>query len=100
MTFSALTGTIPSTLGNLAAMQQMWLYSNQLTGQVPTEIGNLRNMRIFQVEGNALTGSMPAEVCANTQFPSMVIEVLGADCEDPGFECSCCTCCSVLECNT
>jgi hypothetical protein len=99
MTFNALTGTLPSTLGNMAAMRQMWLYSNQLSGQIPTSLGNLSAMRILQLEGNAFTGSMPAEVCANTQFPSMVIEVLGSDCEDPDFTCSCCTCCSVLECN-
>jgi Leucine-rich repeat (LRR) protein len=99
VTFSALTGTLPTTLGNLAAMQQMWLYSNQLTGQIPATLGNLAAMRILQLEGNSFTGSMPAEVCANTQFPTMVIEVLGADCEDPSFTCACCTCCSVLECN-
>jgi Leucine-rich repeat (LRR) protein len=99
VTFSGLSGQMPSTLGNLANMQQMWLYSNALTGTIPPELGNLGLMRILQLEGNSFTGSMPAEVCANTQFPSMVIEVLGADCEDPNFECSCCTCCSVLECN-
>mmetsp|Transcript_8962 Transcript_8962/g.14379 ORF Transcript_8962/g.14379 Transcript_8962/m.14379 type:complete len:567 (+) Transcript_8962:125-1825(+) len=100
VTFSGLSGTLPTTLGDLANMQQMWLYSNNLEGQIPAELGNLGNLRILQLEGNSFTGSMPAEVCANTQFPTMVIEVLGADCEDPSFECTCCTCCSVLECNT
>jgi hypothetical protein len=99
ITFCALTGSLPSTLGNLESMEQMWLYSNQLTGQIPASLGNLGAMRILQLEGNSFTGSMPAEVCANTQFPSMIIEILGADCEDPNFTCSCCTCCSVLECN-
>jgi hypothetical protein len=99
ITFCALTGTLPSTLGNLAAMKQMWLYSNQLTGQIPASLGNLGAMTILQLEGNSFSGSMPDEICANTQFPTMVIEILGADCEDPSFNCSCCTCCSVLECN-
>lgn len=99
VTFSSLTGTIPSTLGQLTVMLQMWLYSNQLTGPVPPELGNLKSMAIFQVEGNMLTGTMPAEVCANTMFPSQVLQVLGADCEDPGFTCTCCTCCSLVECN-
>jgi hypothetical protein len=98
VTFCSLTGTLPSTLGNLATIQQMWLYSNQLNGQIPASLGTLTEMRILQLEGNSFTGTMPTEVCANTQFPG-AIEILGADCEDPNFNCTCCTCCSVLECN-
>mmetsp|Transcript_11159 Transcript_11159/g.25949 ORF Transcript_11159/g.25949 Transcript_11159/m.25949 type:complete len:790 (-) Transcript_11159:333-2702(-) len=98
MTFNSVTGTLPTSLGNLVNMKQMWLYSNQLTGAIPTELGNLRDMRILQVEGNSFTGAMPATVCANTAFPTEIIETLGADCDDEGFECSCCTCCSVLAC--
>lgn len=96
VTFSGLSGAIPTSLGNLAALQQLWLYSNKLTGTIPSALGNLDSLRILQLEGNFLVGSMPDEVCDQTQ---VVLEVLGADCEDPGFECSCCTCCSVLECN-
>lgn len=99
ITFSSLTGTIPSSFGNLSRMLQMWLYSNMLTGPVPPQLGNLRTMAILQVEGNMLTGTMPPEVCANTVFPSQVLQVLGGDCEGPTFTCTCCTCCSVAECN-
>mmetsp|Transcript_24863 Transcript_24863/g.59024 ORF Transcript_24863/g.59024 Transcript_24863/m.59024 type:complete len:540 (+) Transcript_24863:526-2145(+) len=98
VTFSGLTGPIPTTLGQLENMQQMWLYANQLTGEIPAELGNLMAMRILQVEGNAFVGEMPAEVCANTMFPTQVLEILGADCEDAGFTCTCCTCCSVAQC--
>lgn len=99
MAFNSLTGTIPSELGNLVNMKQMWLYANELTGTIPSELGNLDTMRILELEGNSFVGSMPAEVCANTVFPTQIIEKLGADCEDENFECSCCTCCSVLECS-
>jgi len=98
MTFNSVTGTLPSSLGNLSNMKQMWLYSNELTGTIPTELANNRDLRILQLEGNSFTGSMPVEICANTVFPTQIIETLGADCEDDNFECSCCTCCSVLEC--
>jgi len=97
MTFNSVTGTIPTTLGNLVDMQQMWLYSNQLTGTIPTELGKLTAMKSLQLEGNNLMGSMPLEICANTAFPG-VIEVLGADCDL--VDCSCCTCCNVLECSS
>ena len=97
--FSSLTGTLPSSLGNLVEMKQMWLYANQFTGTIPSELGNIPRMATLQLEGNMLTGTMPSEVCARTTFPLSVIDVLGADCDDPNFECSCCTCCSVLECS-
>ncbi len=100
MTFNSLTGTLPTELGNLSNMKQMWLYANQLTGMIPTELGSIPRMRILQLEGNSFTGIMPDEVCAITVFPLEIIETLGADCDDPNFECSCCTCCSVLECST
>jgi len=100
MTFNSVTGTLPSTLGNLQNMQQMWLYSNLLTGTIPSELGNLSSMKILQLEGNSFVGSMPDEVCANTAFPTQVIETLGADCDDEGFVQTCETCCSVLECTS
>jgi len=83
-------------------MNQMWLYANQLTGTIPAELANNVNMRILQLEGNSFTGSMPTEICANRVFPTGTasIETLGADCADENFECSCCTCCSVLACTT
>eukprot|EP00537_Pseudo-nitzschia_pungens_P010024 CAMPEP_0172390282 /NCGR_PEP_ID=MMETSP1061-20121228/6944_1 /TAXON_ID=37318 /ORGANISM="Pseudo-nitzschia pungens, Strain cf. pungens" /LENGTH=765 /DNA_ID=CAMNT_0013120597 /DNA_START=45 /DNA_END=2342 /DNA_ORIENTATION=- len=98
MAFNSLTGTLPSTLGNLVNMKQMWLYANELTGVIPPELGNLASMRILELEGNSFVGTMPFEVCANTAFPTQIIEKLGADCDDPNFSCTCCTCCSVLEC--
>ena len=99
MAFNSISGTIPSSLGNLQDMKQMWLYANQLTGTIPTELGNIPRIRFLQLEGNSFTGTMPSEICAKTVFPFEIIETLGADCEDPNFECSCCTCCSVLECS-
>lgn len=82
LTDNSLTGTIPSELGQMTDSEALWLFGNQLTGTVPPQIGNLRRLSIFQVEGNELTGIMPDEVCANTRFPSEVLEVLGADCSE------------------
>jgi len=95
-TFGNLTGSIPESFGNLANMKQMWLYSNLLSGSVPPQLGALKAMKALQVEGNLLTGVMPEEVCANIGDP---LEVLGADCQDSQFECPCCTCCGLEECN-
>lgn len=68
-------------------IEDLWLFGNQLTGTVPTEMGNLRRMKFFQIEGNDITGVMPDEVCSNTQFPSEVLTVLGADCSEVSVSC-------------
>jgi hypothetical protein len=68
-------------------MKQMWMYDNALTGNIPSELGLLNTMRLLQLEGNSFDGSMPAEICANTVFPRP-LEILGADCFDPGFSVS------------
>ena len=98
MAFNSLTGTLPASLGNLDAMTQMWLYANQLTGTIPSELGLIPRIQTLELEGNAFVGSMPDEICDKTVFPFDIIDTLGADCDDPGFECDCCTCCSVAEC--
>jgi hypothetical protein len=82
LTDNSLTGSIPTELGQMTNSEALWLFGNKLTGTVPSEIGNLKRLKFFQVEGNELTGIMPDEVCANTRFPSEVLEVLGADCSE------------------
>jgi hypothetical protein len=84
VTQSALAGQLPTELGNLDNMVQMWFYANSLTGQIPSELGNLSKMVLLQLEGNAFTGSMPTEVCDNVGFLSPLL-TLGADCLDPNF---------------
>lgn len=87
LTDNALTGSIPTEFGRMTNIEDLWLFGNRLTGTVPSEIGNLRRMKFFQVEGNDLTGVMPDQVCANTQFPSEVLTVLGADCSEVSVSC-------------
>ena len=39
-----LEGTIPTELGNLHRLWELWLYPNRLSGTIPTEIGKLSNL--------------------------------------------------------
>ena len=79
LTVNQLTGTIPSEIGLLGAinLKEMWLFDNKLQGTIPTEFGSLFKMSIFQVEGNDLTGTMPSEICN-----LFAISVLGVDCAE------------------
>lgn len=94
-----LIGPIPTELGNLPNLVQMWLFGNNLTGTIPSQLALPPTLTILQLEENALVGTMPAEICQRRQFPG-TLSVLGADCQEvsctPG---TCCTCCSLLECN-
>ena len=40
-----LSGPIPSELGNLASLQELYLIGDQLSGPIPSELGNLANLQ-------------------------------------------------------
>ncbi|XP_077249503.1 uncharacterized protein LOC143889196 [Tasmannia lanceolata] len=59
---NALSGTIPSTLGNLSNLVTLYLHSNKLSGTIPKEIANLKNMADLRISYNILTGSIPSTI--------------------------------------
>ena len=42
--YNNLTGTIPSSLGDLSSLNNIDLHGNQLSGGIPPELGNLSNL--------------------------------------------------------
>lgn len=58
-----LTGSIPSSIGNLTSLNQsIDLANNKLTGSIPSSIGNLVNLKGLYLGNNRLTGSIPPEI--------------------------------------
>ncbi|MEE2858977.1 MAG: T9SS type A sorting domain-containing protein [Candidatus Neomarinimicrobiota bacterium] len=57
-----LKGAIPSEIGNLTALQSLFLSNNDLTGSIPMEIGNMASLTSLWLDGNSLTGSIPNEI--------------------------------------
>ena len=57
-----MTGSIPSFIGNLKNLEQLWLLDNQLTGEIPVSIGNLVNVFEVHLETNRLSGSIPSSI--------------------------------------
>ncbi|HYK87445.1 MAG TPA: leucine-rich repeat domain-containing protein [Acidobacteriota bacterium] len=57
-----LSGTIPSTLGNLSNLQELNLSGNQLSGPIPAALDNLTNLQHLDLSGNQLSGLIPSRV--------------------------------------
>jgi len=57
-----LVGNLVSELGNLSALQGLYLYNNQLSGSIPAELGNLTYLQDLSLSYNQLSGSIPAEL--------------------------------------
>ncbi|XP_058114826.1 MDIS1-interacting receptor like kinase 2-like [Magnolia sinica] len=55
-----LTGSIPSTLGNLTKLTVLMLGRNQISGSIPPQFGNLMNLHGLDLSINLLTGYIPS----------------------------------------
>lgn len=53
-----LSGTLPSEIGGLSQLQQLWLHHNMLAGSLPSEISRLTQLEKLSLAGNSFTGSI------------------------------------------
>ncbi|XP_057788249.1 probable LRR receptor-like serine/threonine-protein kinase At2g16250 [Salvia miltiorrhiza] len=54
-----INGSIPSTLGNLSSLVELYLSSNALDGALPMSLGQLDGLSVLDLSRNALTGLIP-----------------------------------------
>uniref|UniRef100_K3ZPT6 Leucine-rich repeat-containing N-terminal plant-type domain-containing protein n=3 Tax=Setaria TaxID=4554 RepID=K3ZPT6_SETIT len=57
-----LTGSIPSSLGNLKSLMNLELQKNALSGAIPASLGNIKTLQFLRLNGNMLTGKLPQEI--------------------------------------
>lgn len=57
-----MSGTIPSSIGDLTALQTLWIVANKLSGEIPASLGNLTALESLNFNGNNLSGTIPASL--------------------------------------
>jgi hypothetical protein len=57
-----LTGTLPSEIQQLSALQSLYLDGNKLTGPIPVELGQLGALTGLNLNHNQLSGPVPTEL--------------------------------------
>lgn len=89
-----LTGTLPSCLSDLSALEDFSLKDNLMSGQIPTELGEIQSLQTIHLAGNELSGKVPSTVCA---LAEMNLYEVSADClnilSENYVQCSCCSKC-------
>ena len=68
LTRNGLTGQIPSDLGDLDRLEELWLTANDLSGEIPSSLGDLENLEVLSLAANRLSGSIPLSL---TDMPGL-----------------------------
>ncbi|MEM9859840.1 MAG: leucine-rich repeat domain-containing protein, partial [Bacteroidota bacterium] len=63
-----LSGIIPETLGDLSLLKLLQLYDNQLTGEIPESFKQLSKLYGLNLSHNSLTGVIPDSIVALTEL--------------------------------
>jgi hypothetical protein len=62
---------MPTELGEMRALEGMYLRDNGLTGTLPTELGRLSALAYWWLGNNAIVGSLPTELGGMTALTTM-----------------------------
>jgi uncharacterized repeat protein (TIGR01451 family) len=71
LSYNPLSGPIPPEIGNLTALEQLWLDTNQLTGSIPPEIGSLTELSDIRLFSNQLSGTIPPQIGSLTALEQL-----------------------------
>ena len=59
---NSLSGSIPSDLADLTALETLALNNNTLSSTIPSQLGQLTNLKFLYLNNNNLTGAIPPEL--------------------------------------
>ncbi len=73
-----LVGTVPSTIGSLVNLQDLFLNINTLSGAIPTALGSLTNLQKLYLGNNQFTGTIPNEISQLVNLQDLYINNIPA----------------------
>ncbi len=62
LAFNQLNGSIPSSVGNLSSLTNLRIQSNQLSKNIPDSLGSLSGLREITMDNNKLSGNIPVSI--------------------------------------
>ncbi|KAK4418832.1 putative LRR receptor-like serine/threonine-protein kinase IRK [Sesamum alatum] len=71
---NALTGGVPSAIGNFSRLQALNISWNSLDGSVPASVGELNTTSVLDMSHNQLSGSIPAEIARAVSLQELRLE--------------------------
>ena len=69
-----LTGSIPTTIGRLTALELISWSNNQFASSIPSEIGHLTSLNYLYLANNRITGPIPSEIGLLSNLHSVLIQ--------------------------
>ncbi|KAI3978803.1 hypothetical protein MKX01_015978 [Papaver californicum] len=69
--YSSVINPIPSLLGNLSNLNQLFLSGNGINGIIPETLGQLSKLSVLDLSQNLITGSIPASFGSLTNLTSL-----------------------------
>ncbi|MCY3747461.1 MAG: Ig-like domain-containing protein, partial [Acidobacteria bacterium] len=71
---NGLAGAIPPEIGQLTALDELYLSYNDLAGGLPPELGNLTNLSALRLSENGLSGAIPRELGRLARLQSLDLD--------------------------
>jgi Leucine-rich repeat (LRR) protein len=97
---NGLVGEVPTEMGNLSLLRELWLWENGIEGQIPSELGLMKDMgkpwkkfalwcaltllltrcsslltENMEIYENQFTGTIPEEIYSLTQMTSLDVNL-------------------------